>query len=285
MVEERNKKLCFFITPIGDEKSDIRKRSDQVFRHIIKSIAEKCGYEASRADQMSESGYITSQVINHLMDDDLVIADLTDGNPNVYYELAIRHCVKKPVILIMQSDQKIPFDVSGIRIIHFNYQDLDSVEACKKNLINQIKSIEQDPPKIDSPISAAINLNFIMQSDDPVGTSNAEIISKLQDIQYRISNIESSSLSKQYMSPSEEWELLTSFERVVSNLRKIKYIINTNGPTMHSHAYTHYESISWDEGLSEFLNSLKVLIEASNLSAQTKSELTRKINYYYIPSL
>ncbi len=93
-----DKGICFVIAPIGDEGSETRKRSDQILNHVITPTALSCGYEAIRADKISKSGMITMQIIQHLLDVPLVIADLTDYNPNVFYELAIRHVVNPPKV-------------------------------------------------------------------------------------------------------------------------------------------------------------------------------------------
>ena len=78
-VEQSVTKSCFVIAPIGNEGSDTRKRSDQILRHIIDPVVVGCGYStALRADRISESGRITQQVIQHVTDDDLVIADLRE---------------------------------------------------------------------------------------------------------------------------------------------------------------------------------------------------------------
>ena len=68
-------KDCFVIAPIGEPESDIRKRSDQILKHVISPALKECGYKATRADQISEPGMITSQVIQHIVDDPLVVAD------------------------------------------------------------------------------------------------------------------------------------------------------------------------------------------------------------------
>ena len=96
-------KVCFVIAPLGDEGSETRKRSDQVLKHIIKPSTADCGYKAVRADEISEPGLITSQIIQHLMDDPLVMADLTELNPNVFYELALCHALKRPLVQIIQK--------------------------------------------------------------------------------------------------------------------------------------------------------------------------------------
>jgi phage gp29-like protein len=82
--KQEREKLCFVIAPIGEEGSDVRRRSDQVLKHVIAPAAKECGYETIRADKISEPGMITSQVIQHLLEDALVIADLTGRNPNVF---------------------------------------------------------------------------------------------------------------------------------------------------------------------------------------------------------
>lgn len=189
MTKEANLKTCFVIAPIGEEGTEIRQRSDQILAHIIEPVAKDCGYEPVRADKISEPGIITSQVIQHLINDDLVIADLSDKNPNVFYELAVRHTVKKPLVQIIQSGESIPFDVAPTRTVHVDHRDLDSVANAKDELIKQIRSVEKDPSKVDSPISVAIDLQSLRQSENPLEKSNAEIISMLQDLRSMIMDI------------------------------------------------------------------------------------------------
>jgi len=182
MPKQEKEKSCFVIAPIGDEGSDIRRRSDQVLKHIVGPAAKDCGYETMRADKISEPGIITSQVIQHLLDDALVIADLTGRKPNVFYELAIRHAVRKPVVQIIHAGESIPFDVAASRTIHVDHHDLDSVARCREELTQQIRSVEKDPSQVDTPISVAVDLQSLRQSDNPLEKSNAEIISMLQEL-------------------------------------------------------------------------------------------------------
>ena len=82
--KEPPQKSCFVISPIGEERTDIRKHADQFLEYLIKPAMEQAGFaEPLRADQSPEPGAITDQVIGHLLEDDLVIADLTGWNANV----------------------------------------------------------------------------------------------------------------------------------------------------------------------------------------------------------
>lgn len=153
---KRSKKLCFVISPIGEKKSAVRKQANAVLNKIIKPATKKCGYEVIRADMISSPGLITSQIIRHLIEVPLVIADLTGHNPNVFYELAFRHVLKKPVVQIIKKRQKIPFDVSVLRTIFYDYRDKKSITACKKELVKQIRSVENNPTEVDAPFSPTI---------------------------------------------------------------------------------------------------------------------------------
>ncbi len=152
---------------------------------------EQSGYAAIRADEISEPGVITSQVIQHILDDELVLADLTGRNPNVYYELAVRHAVRKPVVQIIQSDETIPFDVAITRTIHVDHRDLDSVARCITELVQQIKAVEEDPTRVDSPISMAIDQQVLRQSENPLEKRTAEIMTSLEELKSAVIDLSS----------------------------------------------------------------------------------------------
>jgi hypothetical protein len=79
---------CFFIAPIGEEGGAIRKRSDGVRDLVVKEAAVAHNLETRRADDVDEPGQITEQIVQHCLKAKMCVADLTGGNPNVYYELS-----------------------------------------------------------------------------------------------------------------------------------------------------------------------------------------------------
>jgi len=160
-----DEKTCFIIAPIGDPESEARKRTDQIQKHIIGPAAEECGYQPMRADQISEPGIITSQIIQHLVDDPMVIADLTDRNPNVFYELAVRHAVRRPLVQIIREGETIPFDVAATRTVQVDHHDLDSAQEARREIVRQIQSVEADASQVDTPISVALDLQLLKQRE------------------------------------------------------------------------------------------------------------------------
>ena len=189
-------KDCFVIAPIGEPESDTRKRSDQVLKHVIKPAASECGYNAIRADEIDKPGIITSQVIQHIVNDSLVIADLTERNPNVFYELAIRHAISKPFVQIMKKGEQLPFDVAATRTIFVDHQDLDSVAEAKSAISDQIRELEQGiseagTSSIETPISVSLDLQLLRQSEKPEDRSLADLVALISSIRGDIGKIES----------------------------------------------------------------------------------------------
>ena len=183
-------KQCFVISPIGEPDSETRKRSDQVLKHVVRPAANSCGYKAVRADEIDKPGIITSQVIQHVVNADLVVADLTERNPNVFYELAIRHALRKPLVQIIRKGEAIPFDVAATRTIYVDHKDLDSVEAARNEIVEQIKALEKDSSDIETPISVSLDLQLLRQSEKPEERSLADLVAAVVDLRAGLSRVE-----------------------------------------------------------------------------------------------
>ena len=136
-------KICFVISALGRPGSRTRQRSDQVFNCIIAPAAKKCGYKAVRADMVSEPGAITEAIIHYIKEAPMVVADLTDHNPNVFYELGYRQASKKPVVQLIQTDQSVPFDLSAIQTIYVDLRK-DKIKEYIKGLVEKIKAAEKE---------------------------------------------------------------------------------------------------------------------------------------------
>ena len=159
-------KTCFVISPIGDEGSEIRKNSNDVFKHIIAPAAEANGLVAVRSDMFSTPGIITSQIIRHILNDRMVIADLTNQNANVFYELALRHAFRKPVVQVIEADQRIPFDVQSTRVVKYRL-DLDSVAKAREQISLQIESSLLPQFEVESPLTIVAKIDELTRSTMP----------------------------------------------------------------------------------------------------------------------
>lgn len=138
-------KKCFVVCPISDENTEIRKRSDQLLKHIISPACMECGFESpERVDLIANPNSITDKILECLRTYDLVIVDLTDHNPNVFYELGYRVALSKPIIQLKSKIDTIPFDVANINTIDYDLSDLDEADKAKTRLSAMIKTFVFD---------------------------------------------------------------------------------------------------------------------------------------------
>jgi hypothetical protein len=147
---------CFYVTPIGEENSEHRKHSDLFLNSIVEPALESFGLEVIRADKIGEPGIITSQILEHILYARLVIVDLSYHNPNVFYEMAVRHMCKLPVIQICRKADRIPFDVNQVRTITIDTTDIYSllpkIETYKSEISTHVRSA-LDGQTTSNPIS------------------------------------------------------------------------------------------------------------------------------------
>lgn len=145
-----SKDKCFIITPIGDDSDPIRRHIEGIIDAAITPVlGEK--YEIVVAHKISEPGSITKQIISEIYSAKLVIANITNRNPNVMYELALRHAIGKPVITIAEKGTPLPADIVSQRTI-FYYNDAKGVLELKENLIkaeSEVDFVNKSGPIID----------------------------------------------------------------------------------------------------------------------------------------
>ncbi len=105
-------KKVFVIMPFSSTNSCTSSQWDEIYFEVFKPTIESLdGYECHRAKP--STGSLIKSIIEDLYSADLVLADLTDNNPNVFYELGVRHSLSKRTILVTQDYKFIPSDLRG----------------------------------------------------------------------------------------------------------------------------------------------------------------------------
>ncbi|MCP4005985.1 MAG: hypothetical protein GY725_17485 [bacterium] len=147
---------CFVIMPYGGDDPSTRKHFDGVYQSIIVPGANQAGYEVKRSDISNEPGNITHDIIRDLADADIVIADLTQGNANVLFELGIRHAFRKSgTVHIVDAAYKLPFDVRQYRVIEYS-TDLAELPEAIKAIAEAVRKRADRPNRADNPVHDAI---------------------------------------------------------------------------------------------------------------------------------
>ena len=149
--------VCFYLTPIGAEDSEQRKHSDLFLGSIIEPVLAQFNLNAVRADNIDKPGMITKQIIEHILKSRLVIADLSFHNPNVFYELALRHACRLPTVQVIRSCDPIPFDIDQFRTVQIDtasiYTFVPKLETYRMTIANHIRKALENPDFVDSPVS------------------------------------------------------------------------------------------------------------------------------------
>lgn len=150
-------KICFYITPIGSDDSEERKHSDLFMSSLVQPALEELGLTVVRADQIGEPGMITTQVLEYLKRARLAIADLSYLNPNVFYEVALRHALRLPVVQLIRKADRLPFDVNQSRTLVFDTSDIYSLvpklQTYRAEIANQARKALADPESVGNPVS------------------------------------------------------------------------------------------------------------------------------------
>jgi hypothetical protein len=129
-------KRCFVIMPFRTSLDDIFLR--------IRKVAASIDCHCWRADDNTRAGDVVRMIIDDIKRADVIIADLTDRNANVFYETAIAHCLKAPhqVILLAQNDSDVPFDLRALRYLRYD---------------NNVKGRQQLEPKLGDFLRQALD--------------------------------------------------------------------------------------------------------------------------------
>ena len=156
LAEEKSKK-CFVIMPIADMPGYESNHFARVYKHLIKPALAARGFEVERADDTQESDYIVIGIVQKIIESDIVLCDLSGRNPNVLYELGIRHAFDKPVVLIKDKITDTIFDIQGLR--YFEYDSslrIDSVEHDISKIANAVdETFSQSGNSVNSIVALA----------------------------------------------------------------------------------------------------------------------------------
>jgi CheY-like chemotaxis protein len=152
------KKSCFVIMPFAKTQSCEETEWTEIFKKMIKPAIEDSGYPYVCKRSEALMGNIIENILDELNRADIVVGDLTDRNPNVYYELGVRHALRDSTILISQRIDDIPFDLRSHAIQTYNWRTSDGRKEFKKKIKEIMDLIEQEPKNSISPIRKYLKL-------------------------------------------------------------------------------------------------------------------------------
>jgi hypothetical protein len=138
-VEVRNISVST-VRPTAFTVMQFSKEYDELYNNVIESVCDEFGIKAVRADDIHNNGMVIHDIVREISEAQLVIADITPNNPNVYYEVGYAHAKQKQVILLCdRSRSELPFDLSSFRTIFYENSisgKVDIEQKLRKHLDN-----------------------------------------------------------------------------------------------------------------------------------------------------
>jgi tetratricopeptide (TPR) repeat protein len=172
--------------PFGGENEERQKHFLGVYQTILAAAAVRAGYIPRRSDLGGGPGNITGGIILDLLNSDVVIADLTDGNANVLFELGIRHVFRKNgTVHVVDATRQIPFDIAQYRAIKYS-ADLADIPSAIDRIVDAIKQREEQVGLSDNPVHDTVPdlPNFIRDISEAAQTNRmAELQATLERVQ------------------------------------------------------------------------------------------------------
>ncbi len=118
---------------------------DQLYTDVIRPVVAGCGFEVVRADDEFGPGLIIADVVRRIQEAEVIIADITPENQNVFYEVGYAHALGKPTILLAEKGKRLPFDVSGFRTLFYE-NSIAGKAAVEQGLRRHVEAITRERP-------------------------------------------------------------------------------------------------------------------------------------------
>ena len=131
---------CFVMMPFG-------QWMDSYYREVYVPAFRDSGLEPVRADELFSTGSVIEQIWEQISRAKVLLADLTDKNANVFYELGLAHAAHKPVVFTTGRLDDVPFDLRHLRVAVYDVRDPSWGDKLKTTLSVYLKAAKAEPEK------------------------------------------------------------------------------------------------------------------------------------------
>lgn len=164
----QRRKSCFILMPFDPKYIE-------VYTEVYKPVCAKNDLDCWRVDELARPGSITRDIVEGIIDAEVVIADLTGQNANVFYELGIAHSVGNKTIMTTQSLDDVPFDIRSYRVLLYK-QSITGSKQLSEDLDKAIKELLAAMERTSNPVQEAIASRSI------IGAKRKTLLVKYVDI-------------------------------------------------------------------------------------------------------
>jgi len=154
-------KEVFVIMPMNNTDHFSKIEWQKFYEDVIYKNVTSSGFACKRSDSDITRGSLIKNLVKNLASSYVVLADITDYNPNVMYELGIRHALAIRTIIIVQKGIIVPFDLKTYWYMEYDPNEKSSVDKLTLFIKNALENIHHEPYKLDNPIADFISTDKI----------------------------------------------------------------------------------------------------------------------------
>jgi len=154
MTASSHRKNCFVLMPFDPQYRE-------VYAEVYKPVCAENDLDCWRVDEIARPGSITRDIVEGIIDAEVVIADLTGQNPNVFYELGIAHSVGNKTIMTAQAIADVPFDIRSYRVLIYQ-QNIMGSRKLADDLDKAIKELLAALDRTSNPVQEAVSSRSTM---------------------------------------------------------------------------------------------------------------------------
>lgn len=189
---EKRMPTCFVLMPISDAPGYESGHFGRVYEHLLKPAIIAAGYVPIRADDSVKTEYIVVGIIQKIVEAEMVLCDFSARNPNVMYELGIRHAFNKPVVLIKDARTEKVFDIQGLR--YAEYDESLRIDAVQKDAQRISLAILETGKNIGGNTNSVVHLAGLKAAPVPEGQTISPdtelLLSAISTIDSRLQSVE-----------------------------------------------------------------------------------------------
>ena len=162
------RKKCFVLMPFAEQYRE-------VYQEVYRPVCDRAGLDCWRVDEIARPGSITRDIVEGILDADVIIADLTSRNPNVFYELGIAHSVGNKTIMTAQVLSDVPFDIANYRVLLYE----QTIKGSKKLAVELERAIQELLVVLDRTNNP---LQEVLSQRSPIGVRRKAPLAKYVDL-------------------------------------------------------------------------------------------------------
>ncbi|MFC1927352.1 hypothetical protein ACFLW7_02090 [Chloroflexota bacterium] len=184
------RKKCFVIMPVSKTKSCTATQWTTIFNEMIKPavLGARLGFTCERSNPCT--GSLIRDILNELNKADVVVADLTDTNPNVFYELGVRHTLRNRTILIAQDMKFVPSDLRSYWVIVYR-KGLSGLRDFRNKIREVLREMMRNPENPDNPVADFLGEKNISLLSQEKSANLKKLTALVSELSYNLRSIDS----------------------------------------------------------------------------------------------